>query len=232
MFSTDAVFHEGVPEEEKFRMEFMSLLLNQEFTAAYKKYKEFAKEIQTVCPFDVIAVRKIFISVTSSFFHFAANSQEDADKKTEELKKGIQESKTFLDMVQIVDKACFSFIQLNEMEGEMTSPIRQAISYLENHCADKISLTDVADQVSFSPEHFSRLFSKETGINFVTYLNNLRMKKAVSLLESTNMKVYEIAEMVGFSSLSYFSTAFKKKFGLNPYEYQVNYQRGKSRLSL
>ena len=90
-----------------------------------------------------------------------------------------------------------------------------------------MTLGDIAERVAFSPEHFSRVFSKETGVNYVTYLNNLRMKHAVALLEATDMKVYEIAEKVGFFSLSYFSTAFKKKFGQNPYEYQVNFQRGK-----
>ena len=60
-----------------------------------------------------------------------------------------------------------------------------------------------------------------------TSVNNLRMKHAVQLLEQTDCKVYEIAEKVGFSSLSYFSTAFKKKFGKNPYEYQVSHQRGR-----
>ena len=59
-------------------------------------------------------------------------------------------------------------------------------------------------------------------MNFVVYLNNIRMKNAVKLLETTNLKVYEIAEKVGYSSLSYFSTTFKKKFGQNPYEYQMN----------
>ena len=74
--------------------------------------------------------------------------------------------------------------------------------------------------LSFSPEHFSRMFVKETGMNFVTCLNNLRMKRAMELLEKTDKKIYEIAEEVGYSSVSYFSTAFKKSFGETPNRYQ------------
>ena len=66
---------------------------------------------------------------------------------------------------------------------------------------------------------------KETGLNFVTYLNNLRMRRAVELLERTDKKIYEIAEQVGYSSVRYFSTAFKKTFGQNPNEYQLHVRR-------
>ena len=105
--------------------------------------------------------------------------------------------------------------------------VRKAIEYLDRHYAERITLAELAEQAGFSAEHFSRVFRRETGVNYITYLNNLRMKHAVQLLEQTDCKVYEIAEKVGFSSLSYFSTAFKKKFGKNPYEYQVSHQRGR-----
>ena len=69
------------------------------------------------------------------------------------------------------------------------------------------------------------MFTRETGVNFSTFLNNLRMKRAVELLEKTDKKVYEIAEEVGFSSVSYFSTAFKKSFGQTPNYYQQTGRR-------
>ena len=87
------------------------------------------------------------------------------------------------------------------------------------------SLSTVAAMLSFSPEHFSRMFVRETGMNFVTCLNNLRMKRAMELLEKTDKKIYEIAEEVGYSSVSYFSTAFKKSFGETPNRYQQTNHR-------
>lgn len=85
----------------------------------------------------------------------------------------------------------------------------------------------VAQAVNFNAEYFSRLFVRETGMNFTVYLNSLRMRQAVELLEHTDKKVYEIAEEVGYSSLSYFSTAFKKSFGQTPAEYQAFKQKNK-----
>ena len=87
---------------------------------------------------------------------------------------------------------------------------------------EQITLGQVAEHVSFNPEYFSRLFTRETGLHFVAYLNNLRMRRAVELLERTDKKIYEIAEEVGFSNVSYFSTVFKKNFGQNPNVYQRN----------
>lgn len=87
---------------------------------------------------------------------------------------------------------------------------------------EQITLGQVAEHVSFNPEYFSRLFARETGLHFVAYQNNLRMRRAVELLERTDKKIYEIAEEVGFSNVSYFSTVFKKNFGQNPNVYQRN----------
>lgn len=114
---------------------------------------------------------------------------------------------------------------LDEQMGPMEQ-IGRAISYMEQHYKEKLSLNYMAEMVSFSSEHFSRLFRRETGETYVNYLNNIRMKQAVELLETTDKKVYEIAEETGFSSLNYFSTLFKKKFGMSPYNYQVGFQRG------
>lgn len=114
---------------------------------------------------------------------------------------------------------------LDEQTGTRVQ-IMRAIAYMEEHYSEKISLKQVAEMVSFSPEHFSRVFSRETGgITYINYLNNIRMKQAVELLETTDKKIYEIAEEVGFVSVNYFSTLFKKRFGMSPYEYQVGSQR-------
>jgi two-component system response regulator YesN len=120
--------------------------------------------------------------------------------------------------------------QIKKLDEQM-GPIEQigrTISYMEQHYGEKLSLNYMADMVSFSPEHFSRLFRRETGETYINYLNNIRMKQAVILLETTDKKVYEVAEETGFSSLNYFSTLFKKKFGISPYNYQVGFQRGRN----
>ena len=64
------------------------------------------------------------------------------------------------------------------------------------------------------------LFKQETGINFVTYLNSYRIEKAKQLLTTTNMKIYEIAESIGFYSPYYFSKVFKELTKMQCKEYR------------
>lgn len=215
------------PEEQLFQVEYIRLLLNQDFASAYKHLKSFISLAKQKMPRDIAAFKKTVISSVASFLHFAKDISEDADAMAQKAKQQI----TLCADIDGLDSAITAVLQpaaqLADTASGLTAPICHAIEYLEQHYAEKVTLGDIAERVAFSPEHFSRVFSKETGVNYVTYLNNLRMKHAVALLEATDMKVYEIAEKVGFFSLSYFSTAFKKKFGQNPYEYQVNFQRGK-----
>ena len=71
-----------------------------------------------------------------------------------------------------------------------------------------------------TPNYFSGIFKEETGINFVDWLNKLRIEKAVQLLDDGTMKIYEVAEKVGFSNYKYFSAIFKKVLGCTPKQYQ------------
>ena len=67
------------------------------------------------------------------------------------------------------------------------------------------------------------LFKQETGINFVTYLNQYRIEKGKKLLTDTNLKIYEIAEEIGFGSPYYFSKVFKELTGMQCKEYRDYY---------
>ena len=167
------------------------------------------------------------ISALVSYLHFACDDPQQADRRAQEVRCALQQAAD-IDQVQHQVELVFApLLETSAQTGGKTMQVRKAIEYLDRHYAERITLAELAEQAGFSAEHFSRVFRRETGVNYITYLNNLRMKHAVQLLEQTDCKVYEIAEKVGFSSLSYFSTAFKKKFGKNPYEYQVSHQRGR-----
>jgi two-component system response regulator YesN len=70
------------------------------------------------------------------------------------------------------------------------------------------------------------MFKKELNINFVDYLNELRIKKAKELLMDVKYKTYEVAEAVGISDAHYFSRLFKKYVGMTPTEYKDGQKSG------
>ncbi len=98
--------------------------------------------------------------------------------------------------------------------------IKNALKYIYSNYSTITGLSEVADHVGLSSEYLSRLFKKETGVNFSVFLNEYKLDQAKELLLSTDMKLYEIVQETGFSSLSYFSRKFKEKFDKTPFEYR------------
>jgi len=96
-----------------------------------------------------------------------------------------------------------------------------ARKYVENHCTKPdLTLQEVADCAKVSPTYLSKLLKKETGLSFIDYLGEVRVRKAIALMADPGYKVYEIAEKVGYNSQHYFSSAFKKITGVSPNLYR------------
>ena len=100
--------------------------------------------------------------------------------------------------------------------------VQTAIEYIENNYVDSgFSITKLAESMSVSEGHISRLFKSETDQSINNYLTRYRIKKAMDYLKDVNVKVYEVAEKVGYSDIAYFSNTFKKLVGKNPSDYQT-----------
>ncbi|OIJ21569.1 two-component system response regulator [Anaerobacillus alkalidiazotrophicus] len=92
--------------------------------------------------------------------------------------------------------------------------------YLEKHYASEISLTTLAEQFHINSAYLSEIFKNHVGQNFSDYLIKLRMDKAQHFLKDQQLKIIDVAHLVGFSNSGYFSTVFKKQFGKTPVEYR------------
>ena len=116
--------------------------------------------------------------------------------------------------------------ELAQLE-QLPKTLLQAQTYLNEHYwKNTISLSEVADQVQVTPQHLSRLFKTSLNLTFVEYLTILRIQKAIALFKDPEIKIYEVAEAVGYSSQHYFCTAFKRVLHLSPQEYRKTQMRG------
>lgn len=88
--------------------------------------------------------------------------------------------------------------------------------YLTEHINENLTLSQAAAICCLSKTYFCTLFKKETGENFTNYFGRLKMEKARQLLLTENIKVYEAANAVGISDMSYFNKLFRKHFGFSP----------------
>lgn len=106
-------------------------------------------------------------------------------------------------------------------KSNCTPIVIMAKKYVEdNYFKEELSLQEVAHEIQISSSYLSRLLKNETGASFIDYVTQVRIKKAVQLMNDPAMKIYEVAEKVGYSSQHYFSTAFKKVLGVSPIEYK------------
>lgn len=97
--------------------------------------------------------------------------------------------------------------------------MKPVIRYIKDNLTEDLCLQKVAEYAALSPIHFHNCFQSATGQTLREYVEDQRIKKAILLLTTTNHSLTEIAYECGFSSQSYFSYVFKRKFGKTPREY-------------
>lgn len=98
--------------------------------------------------------------------------------------------------------------------------IKRAINYIREHYQEGLTQEEVASVLEITPEYLSTLFNREMGVNFSVFLKRFRMSHAKRLLKGTDMKIYEIADAVGYSDPKYFQRVFKEEIGVSPGEYR------------
>ena len=97
--------------------------------------------------------------------------------------------------------------------------VAEVQEYIRKNPSKKLSLNDVAAVFNFSPGYLSQLFSQNGEASFVEFVTETRIAAAKELMASTDLKIYEISEMMGFESAFYFSKVFKKIEGVSPRTY-------------
>ncbi|NCC43716.1 MAG: response regulator [Clostridia bacterium] len=100
------------------------------------------------------------------------------------------------------------------------SRVQAAVSYIEDHYNENISVNDLAERFGMSPNYFSSIFKKEMKQSAVNYLTRIRLKQAERLLGESDMNVVDIARQVGYEDGQYFFRVFKKHTGMTPLKYR------------
>lgn len=108
----------------------------------------------------------------------------------------------------------------NRKKNQSENIVAKAISYINQNFHKEVSLEDVSREVNINPYYFSKRFKEETGVNFIDYLTDIRIKKAKDLLENPQLSIKEICIQVGYTDPNYFSRIFKKIENITPSEYR------------
>lgn len=90
------------------------------------------------------------------------------------------------------------------------------LEYINNNYHGEIELKECAEKCHTSPSYIARMFKKHYDVSFITYVNNIRIKKAQELLRDSELSIKEVAYKVGYNNLNYFYRVFKKNVGVTP----------------
>lgn len=109
-----------------------------------------------------------------------------------------------------------------DITDSITQKIYEVTSYLHAHFSEDLSLQSVADYFTVSTFYLSHQFKRIIGMNFVSYLQQTRVKNAQQMLLYTSMKIKDICDQCGFASFSQFNRVFSKFSGMTPSEFRKN----------
>ncbi|WP_438444162.1 helix-turn-helix domain-containing protein [Gorillibacterium sp. sgz5001074] len=105
--------------------------------------------------------------------------------------------------------------------GSYLRHLANAISYIEDHYLEPLTLEEIADQSGISVRHLNRVFQSYFQTTPMTYLQRLRMEHASSLLKQTKLPIMDISSICGFNDSNYFTRQFTRIFGLSPKAYRT-----------
>ncbi|MCP3779337.1 response regulator transcription factor [Paenibacillus sp. MZ03-122A] len=142
-------------------------------------------------------------------------------KETEEVSRflnGIYQHDHLYDLLEETHRFLLTLAQDSEHRGKELE-FKKMIDFIHKHYADNLRLEALAGLLNYSTAYLGQLFKNKTGEYFNTYLDRVRIQKAKELL-GQGMKVYEVAESVGYTSVNYFYSKFKRYEGRSPSEYR------------
>lgn len=186
-------------------------------------FDQFCKMAQAHGFSDAAVLNGCFDLASSVFFRYLCLSGKQADDRLAEWINRLMQShpearleitQTFL--AQLLD---------GREDQRLHELVDKAKRHIVDHLADELSVSDIAAALYVTPSYLSRLFKKVTGEGCYEYVVRKRIAKAKRLLETTELKTFEIAEMVGYNDTNYFSLALKKNTGMSPQKYRKECQK-------
>jgi AraC family L-rhamnose operon transcriptional activator RhaR len=112
----------------------------------------------------------------------------------------------------------------SETAAAAVSPgVEEVLVNLHNGFREPVKAKDMAALIGVSERQFHRIFTKQTGMTFTDYLQNVRINEACRLLRTTGRKVSDIASSVGYQDITFFNGLFKKKTGVSPRQFRRRY---------
>ena len=168
------------------------------------------------------------VDIASSILYMAISFLHNGEKIVSDIYlnnpsgfRSLYESSTTYDVIKWLNILCDGLCEYYDTHNSnyQSSVVTNVKKYIRQNTTKRLSLNEVAKEFNISPSYLSLLFSKYNDIGFSDYINQCKIDAAKTMLINGELKIYEIADELGYESTSYFSRVFKKMTGLSPREY-------------
>jgi YesN/AraC family two-component response regulator len=149
-----------------------------------------------------------------------ANADDEMYKLEQQFLQRIDYAHDYLDIERALIEAAKHIAKHSKQEETNRLNPNFISQYIELHYMENLYLDQIAEISGTSPKYFSSYFKRTFGINYVEYLNKVRLSHAKELLKDSSLSIGEIGEKTGYMNSSTFTTTFKKYYGISPSEYR------------
>ncbi|MTW88044.1 response regulator [Virgibacillus dakarensis] len=212
---------------ESFNLDkFTDDFTHERFETAIKDLKDHAKILNSCYTMEIVEFKYFFENIIFTITILLGNMKYDV--KVLEAKKysyfqSIDEAicaAEVMEQLNLFIKDVRNSIALRSNALIGNSNMKKLLEYIQEHYAEALTLTSVANHFHFSPSYLSSYFRAHNKEGFIEYLNRIRIEEATKLLEQNTLTISEISAMVGYSDHSYFCKVFKKIIGVSPSKYR------------
>jgi two-component system response regulator YesN len=196
-----------------------------------KSITSFINHISEVNYYEAVNYSNHLVTAIVKKYSNFINSQDNFFRQYLDLER-ITSAESMKDISDLITELSVKICdRINEMNSNMNMQrycniVENVKKYImDNYSDPNLSLDVVADKVELSAGYLGKLFKSITSVSFNDYLNNIRLEKAKELLSTTNEPSSRICEKVGIYNITYFSTLFKKTYGVTPSAFRANSSR-------
>lgn len=172
---------------------------------------------QVVSASHIRAIKELYMKYHFILMDFAL--QNGLHNELRELSNAYEDHLKFYGDLDSLNKWLSSAIAIVKNHNGENSMINQVKHYVEENYMSDINLQFVANKLNINSSYLSRLFSEKGDTTFTNYLAHIRITKAIEFMKSSNLKIYEICDRVGYTSPEHFSRTFKKMTGKSPKQF-------------
>ncbi len=116
----------------------------------------------------------------------------------------------------------YCLLTKNHSVADYSPIVQKALNFIHLNLSSDLTVKKIATEVGLSPDYLTRLFKNDLGIPVIRYINKKRIYTSLKLLNTTDLSIEEIGDLIGLHNTSYFSTLFKKEIGVSPKQYRDN----------